>query len=82
MSTDQEVDTTIKQEQQRHDRSIAELRVAQSELVSGDTTGKVYVRLSEGAVGYLTDRAKVKADIATSLRQKLLNETTDGNKNI
>jgi hypothetical protein len=73
MSTaDQQDDTTVKQQQQQQDR-ISERRVAQTELVSGDTTGKVYMRLSEGAVGFLIDRSKAKAEIATRLRQEILN---------
>jgi hypothetical protein len=70
----QQDDTTVKQQQQQQQQDrISELRVAQTELVSGDTTGKVYMRLSDGAVGFLIDRSKAKAEIATRLRQEILN---------
>jgi hypothetical protein len=54
--------------------AVTELRVAQSELVSGDKSGKVFVRLSEGAVAFLTDRPKAQEQVSTKLRHVLLQE--------
>jgi hypothetical protein len=60
---------------------ITTLRVAQSELVSGNTSGKVYVRLSEGGVAFLTPRDEAESQIAAQLRCELLNEAlNDGAK--
>ena len=58
---------------------ISELRVAQSELVSGNTSGKVFVRLSEGAVAFLTDRPKAQEQVSTKLRNALLQEGASNN---
>jgi hypothetical protein len=43
--------------------TITTLRVAQAELTEGDTTGKVYMRLSKGAVAFLTKRSVVEARV-------------------
>ena len=51
---------------------IPTLRVAQSELVSGDTGGKVFMRLSEGGVAFLTDRSKAQEQVSSQLRQAIL----------
>jgi hypothetical protein len=51
-------------------RSLEELRVAQAELVS--SKGKVFVRLSEGAVAYLTEREHAQADVSTKIRDEIL----------
>ena len=77
--------TTTSNEKKDDDNTttIQELRVTQTELVSGNTTGKVYQRLSSpdddgggggGAVFLLQERSKVKADVATRLRKEILNE--------
>jgi hypothetical protein len=50
------------------------LRVAQSELVSGDTSGKVFMRLSPGSVAFLTDRDKAKQKLASQIRQTVLQD--------
>jgi hypothetical protein len=54
---------------------IGPLRVAQSELVSGDTSGKVFLRASPGAVAFLTDRSQAQAQISSQLRLALLKDT-------
>mmetsp|Transcript_27868 Transcript_27868/g.46090 ORF Transcript_27868/g.46090 Transcript_27868/m.46090 type:complete len:87 (+) Transcript_27868:177-437(+) len=76
---EQQTQTQRTQEQQR----LTEFRVAQAELVSGNTTGKVYVRLSDGAAAYLTDRPKAKAHVSNMLRREILKDetTVDENKN-
>jgi hypothetical protein len=56
-------------------RDISTLRVAQSELVSGDTNGKVYIRLSAGAVAFLNDRPKVQQKLSGQIRQAVLDES-------
>ena len=38
------------------EQRLEALRVAQSELVSGNTDGRVYMRASPGAALFLTDR--------------------------
>ena len=43
--------------------TLTGLRVAKAELTSGDTTGKVYMRLSEGSVAFLTKRPVVEARV-------------------
>jgi len=57
---------------------LDELRVAQSELVSGNTSGKVFIRLSEGAVGHLTDRKKALAQVSSMLRDEIIREDEIG----
>jgi hypothetical protein len=44
-------------------RQLEELRVAKQELMSADTTGQVYFRLSKGAVSFLTERSVVAARV-------------------
>ena len=61
-------------------RDIAPLRVAQSELVSGDTTGKVYMRLASGSVAFLKDRPKVQEKLSAQIRQAVLEEATESKK--
>ena len=61
-------------------RDIAPLRVAQSELVSGDTTGKVYMRLTPGSVAFLKDRPKVQEKLSAQIRQAVLDESTESKK--
>lgn len=56
---------------------IGTLRVAQSELISGNTGGKVYIRLSEGSVAFLTPRDVAQSQVNAQLRQELLNETIE-----
>lgn len=53
---------------------ISALRVAQGELISGDTSGKVYMRLSPGSVAFLTDRPQAQEKVASQLRQAVLGE--------
>ena len=58
----------------KNSASIQALRVAQSELVSGDTSGKVFLRLSDGACAFLTDRSKAQDHISQQIRETLLKE--------
>lgn len=50
------------------------LRVAQAELSSGDTSGKVFLQPSPGAALFLTDRAVAKERVASEIRQIVLGE--------
>ena len=68
---------TVKNATQSLEGKITELRVAQSELVSGDTNGKVFLQMSKGAVGLLVDRSVAHAQVSTDLRQTLLLEDQD-----
>ena len=61
-----------KQQQIMNNHCLTTLRVSQSELSMGE--GKVYTRLSEGAVAFLTDRSKAKGQVSEQLRQELLKE--------
>jgi hypothetical protein len=54
--------------------ALEELRVAQAELVSGDTNGKVYLRLSESAVAYVTPRQDARARVSSMLREAILKD--------
>lgn len=56
-------------------RDISALRVAQAELISGNTSGKVFIRLSPGSVAFLTDRPKAQEKIAKQLRQAVLEDS-------
>jgi hypothetical protein len=47
---------------------IETLRVADQELLSGNTTGRVFVRLSPGAAAILTERPTVQARVSRQLR--------------
>lgn len=58
----------------KNDDKISTLRVAQSELVSGDTTGQVFRRLSPGAVAFAVDRKETQAKFSSQLRQAVLQE--------
>lgn len=69
-------ETTMKNEQQeeRNKKKINELRVAQAELTSGNTEGKVFVRLSSGAVGFRIERQEAQERVTKELRKTLLEE--------
>lgn len=54
------------------------LRVAQAELSSGDTTGKVFMQTSPGAAMFLTDREVAKEKVAAEIRQIVLGEVGGG----
>jgi hypothetical protein len=51
--------------------STEELRVADQELLSGNTRGKVFLQLSKGAVAFLTDRPVVQARVSRQLRENI-----------
>ena len=51
--------------------AITALRVAKSELTSGDTSGKVYMRLSPGSVSFLTKRSVVEARVSKMIQQEI-----------
>jgi hypothetical protein len=47
---------------------IETLRVADQELLSGNTSGRVFVRLSPGAAPILTERTTAQARVSRQLR--------------
>jgi hypothetical protein len=47
---------------------IETLRVADQELLSGNTAGRVFVRLSPGAAAILTERPVAQARVSRQLR--------------
>lgn len=51
--------------------TISTLRVTKSELTSGDTAGKVYMRLSAGSVAFLTKRTVVEARVSKMIEQEI-----------
>jgi hypothetical protein len=55
---------------------INTLRVAQAELASGNTQGKVFMRLSEGAAALLVERPKAQDQVDADLRNKLLDQSS------
>jgi hypothetical protein len=63
--------------QNNEDHDIERMRVIQAELVGGDTSGQVYMRLSEGGVAFLTDRGKAEEVVSTKLRSALLKSHGD-----
>jgi hypothetical protein len=63
--------------QNNEDHDIERTRVIQAELVSGDTSGQVYMRLSEGGVAFLADRGKAEEVVSTKLRSALLKSHGD-----
>jgi hypothetical protein len=58
------------------DELIAQLRVAQGELISGDTSGRVFCRLSPGAAAIQMDRTKLQDQVAADLRRALLDQSS------
>ena len=58
-----------------NDTTIQALRVAQAELSSGNTQGKVFMRLSEGAVALQVDRSKAQDLVNADLRNALLDQS-------
>jgi hypothetical protein len=67
-------DNNKDKEEDQINRKISELRVAQAELVSGNTQGRVFMRLSPGAVAFVTDRKVAEERVASDLRKSLLEE--------
>ena len=63
------------QESNNNDTTIQALRVAQAELSSGNTQGKVFMRLSEGAVALKVDRSKAQDLVNADLRNALLDQS-------
>mmetsp|Transcript_1803 Transcript_1803/g.2418 ORF Transcript_1803/g.2418 Transcript_1803/m.2418 type:complete len:91 (-) Transcript_1803:90-362(-) len=55
------------------------LRVSQSELVSGNTRGRVYTRLSPGSAPLLTDRVVAIGRVTEQIRTAVLRSSA-GNK--
>ena len=70
MSTKQEQPESAPQSQTK----IRELRVAQAELRSGNKTGKVFSRVSDGAVAFCVPRSQADAEVSSLLRKELLKE--------
>jgi hypothetical protein len=63
------------------DDLITQLRVAQAELISGDTSGRVFCRLSPGAVAIQMDRTKLQDQVSVDLRRALLDQSSMPTKN-
>lgn len=55
-------------------KRLEELRVAQAELSSGDTSGRVLVQSSPGAVFRVTERSATKETVASEIRQLVLKD--------
>ena len=72
--TTEKANNNNKQDDETIDRKVNELRVAQSELVSGNTNGQVFMRLSPGAVAFVTDRSDAQDRVAAQLRKTLLQQ--------
>lgn len=54
--------------------NLTALRVAQSELVSGNTSGQVFVQLSPGAAMFRTDRTVAQDMVASKIQQAIVAE--------
>ena len=68
---------TNKSHSSQSQTKISELRVAQTELLicgKNKTGGKVFSRLSEGAVAFRVTRSEAEADVSSRLRRELLKE--------
>ena len=52
------------------DDDIERLRVIQAELSTGNTSGQVFMQLSEGSAFLLTERSIVKEKVTSALGQK------------
>lgn len=50
------------------------LRVAQTELVSGDTSGQVFLQLSPGAAMFRTDRTVAQGVVASKIQESVAAE--------
>lgn len=57
-------------------QQLESLRVAQLELVSGNTSGNVFVQLSPGAVFFHTDRQNAKEKIRNDISKLEQNSET------
>lgn len=66
--------STQNQQAAQTESKIRELRVAQTELRSGNKTGKVFARVSEGAVAFCVPRNKAEKEVSSLLRKELLKE--------
>ena len=55
-----------------NDSLVNTLRVAKAELTSGNISGKVFYRLSEGSVAFRAERPTVVAKVSEELRQALM----------
>lgn len=62
------------------DSVVNTLRVAKAELSSGNVQGKVFCRLSEGAVAFQTERSEAIAKVSRDLQQVLLEDSPVGSK--
>ena len=73
-SQNQRAPQTSSEPPARSESKIRELRVAQTELRSGNKTGKVFARVSEGAVAFCVPRSEAEAVVSSLLRKELLKE--------
>ena len=80
MTTPQSISQSSSSTDNNNSRSLSDenlistLRVAQSELVSGNTSGKVFVRLSNGSAPLLTSRPRAQDVVTSRLRKELLKD--------
>jgi hypothetical protein len=58
-------------------KNISTLRVAKAELTSGDTSGKVYMMLSEGGVAFLTKRSVAEARVDKMIQQEVARQPVE-----
>ena len=69
------------QQQQQQQRRLTELRVARSELTSGQQTGRhVHHRLSTGACFFPIPRTEAHAKLSKQVRHELLGHTATEEK--
>lgn len=69
-----------KQQHRQDPEKITELRISQTELNCGNTSGNIYYRLSEGAVAFQMERSIVKEDVSMKLRKELLKKEVEEEK--
>ena len=66
------VDESMVKEERKHE--VSTLRVALSELTSGNTSGRVFWRPSLGAAAIRVDRTEAHTKVTKALRTALLEE--------
>jgi hypothetical protein len=74
------MDTTNSTNKKNIVQDIESLRVADQELSSGNTAGRVFVRLSTGSVAFLTERPVAQARVSRQLRAAIGAEPTSVSK--
>jgi hypothetical protein len=69
--------STINTNIRQSTNTIEELRVADQELKSGNTQGKVFVQLSPGAVAFQQERPVVQARVSRLIHEKIERDKTN-----